>query len=252
MVRAARVPQQHHVTWLDTIRDSSGESYRTRSSHLACPFSRIRLAPDRVPRQSSGRVGVKCWRRDSFHIVLANCVMPKKKHPGSIGATVPKLMPHLVPKPLWGKSAAQLFKGKGHGVWKRIRSDALQVAPNACQVCSEPGPDSTLNCHELWDYDDEHSTATLVGLRIQCRNCDCAVHMGRAEKHGFLDVAIAQLCKVNGITEPEAIRLYRRAKGVWSQRNKKQWRIVVAKRLMEQYPELAALEQTGGGAQAQD
>jgi len=171
--------------------------------------------------------------------------MPKKKHPGNIGGTVPtelKITPHLVPKPLWGKSAAQLFKGKGRAVWKRIRTDALQVALHACQVCSDPGPDSALNCHELWDYDDERGTATLVGLRIQCRNCDCAVHMGRAEKHGFLNVAIAQLCKVNGIGEPEAVRLYRRAKGVWSQRNKKQWQIVVEKSLLERYPGLAALE----------
>jgi hypothetical protein len=175
--------------------------------------------------------------------------MPKKKHPGNIGATASpeaKLMPHLVPKPLWGKSAAQLFKGKGRAVWKRIRSDALQVALHACQVCSDAAPDTALNCHELWDYDDEHGTATLVGLRIQCRKCDCAVHMGRAEKQGVLDVAIAHLCIVNGIGEPEAMKLYRRARGVWSQRNKKQWRIVVAKSLLERYPELAALERITG------
>jgi hypothetical protein len=179
--------------------------------------------------------------------------MPKKKHRGNIGATAslePRLIPHLVPKPLWGKSAAQLFKGKGRAVWKRIRTEALQVALNACQVCSDATPESVLNCHELWEYDDEHATATLVGLRIQCRNCDCAVHMGRAEKQGFLDVAIAQLCKVNGIGEPEAMTLYRRAKGVWSQRNKKQWRIVVAKPLLERYPELAVLEQMGSGEHA--
>jgi hypothetical protein len=172
--------------------------------------------------------------------------MPKKKHPGSTSGTASqelKLMPHLVPKPLWGKSAAQLFKGKGRAAWKRIRNDALQVAVHACQVCSDAAPDSALNCHELWDYDDGRGTATLVGLRIQCRKCDCAVHMGRADKQGFLDVAIAQLCKVNGIGEPEAMRLYRRAKSVWSQRNKKQWGIVVSKPLLERYPELAALEQ---------
>jgi hypothetical protein len=176
--------------------------------------------------------------------------MPKKKHSGTISATVPpepKLMPHLVPKPLWGKSAAQLLlKGKGRAVWKQIRSDALQVALHACQVCSDPGPDSVLHCHELWEYEDESGTATLVGLRIQCRKCDCAVHMGRAEKHGLFNVAIARLCKVNGIGEPEAASLYRRAKGVWTQRNNKQWRIVVAKPLLERYPELAALEQSAG------
>jgi hypothetical protein len=180
--------------------------------------------------------------------------MPKKKHPRNIGATAspePKLMPHLVPKPLWGKSAAQLFKGKARAVWKRIRSNALQVALGVCQVCSDPVPESDLNCHELWDYDDDRGTATLVGLRMQCRKCDCAVHMGRAEKQGFLDVAIAQLYKVNGVGELEAMKLYRRARGIWSQRNKKQWRIVVAESLLERYPELVALERMGGSPQQQ-
>jgi len=147
-----------------------------------------------------------------------------------------KLTPHLVPKPLWGKSAANLLKG---AVWNRIRADVLQAARHACEVCS--ASESVMICHELWDYDDERGTATLIGMRIQCRNCDCAVHMGRARKRGFGDVALAQLVKVNCIPVREAKMLYRGAMDKWKQRNKKKWRIVVAKSLLQRYPELAAL-----------
>ena len=150
-----------------------------------------------------------------------------------------KLRPHLVPKPLWGKSAANLLK---RADWERIRREALQAARHACQVCSDAESASGLNCHELWDYDDEHGTATLVGLRIQCRNCDSAVHMGRAVRRGFSDTAIAQLVKVNGISPREAKTLYRSAMDEWKRRNKKHWRIVVAKSLVERYPELTILE----------
>jgi hypothetical protein len=150
-----------------------------------------------------------------------------------------KLRPNLVPKPLWGKSAANLLK---RGDWERIRRDAVQAARHACQVCFDPASAGTLNCHELWDYDDEQGTATLVGLRMQCRNCDSAVHMGRAVKRGVGNAAIAQLVKVNVIGAREAKMLYRSAMDEWRRRNKKQWRIVVEKSLMERYPELAILE----------
>jgi hypothetical protein len=152
-----------------------------------------------------------------------------------------KLVPHLVPKPLWGKSAANLLK---RAAWERIRVNALELARRACQVCSSAASaNDSLTCHELWDYDDESGTATLVGLRMQCRNCDSAVHMGRAVRRGFGSAAIAQLVKVNRISAPEAKMLYGRAMGTWKQRNTKKWRIVVAKSLLERYPEMAALEQ---------
>ena len=150
-----------------------------------------------------------------------------------------KLRPHLVPKPLWGKSAANLLK---RADWERIRREALQAAGRVCQVCCDAESGSALNCHELWHYDDEHGTATLVGLRMQCRNCDSAVHMGRAVKRGFGNAAIAQLVKVNVIGPREAKMLYRGAMDEWRRRNKKQWRIVVAESLVERYPELAILE----------
>lgn len=149
-----------------------------------------------------------------------------------------KLMPHLIPKPLWGKSAANLLQ---RAAWARIRSDALEAARHACEVCSAFG--GTMTWHELWDYDDKRGTATLIGLRIQCRDCDCAVHMGRARKRGFGDVALAQLVKVNGISVREAKLLYVSALDKWKQRNKREWRIVVANSLLERYLELATLEQ---------
>jgi hypothetical protein len=143
----------------------------------------------------------------------------------------------MVPKPLWRKSAANLLK---RAAWDRIRCDALESARHACQVCATTG--DPLHCHELWEYNDENGTATLVGLRMQCRSCDSAVHMGRAVAHGDGRAALAQLVKVNGIGGREGKMLYREAMDKWKQRNKQQWRIVVAESLLKRYPELAVLE----------
>jgi hypothetical protein len=110
-----------------------------------------------------------------------------------------KLTPDLVPKPLWGKNAHQLFGRRA--LWKKIRSETLEAAHHACEVCSlVPSPihGDRLTCHEVWHYDEKRCVATLTGLRIHCTKCDSAVHMGMAARYGGQDMAIAQLCKVNG------------------------------------------------------
>lgn len=121
-----------------------------------------------------------------------------------------------------------------------MRAGTLEAAKHACEICA--ASTTPLLCHEVWDYDDESGTATLARLEIHCANCDAAVHMGRAIKHGKGSVAIAQLCKVNGILPDEAKKLFADAMAVWRKRNKKEWRIVVAESLLERYPRLAALQ----------
>src|SRR5712691_9288507 len=97
----------------------------------------------------------------------------------------PKLQPQLVPSPLWGINAHKLL-GRG-SAWKRIRSDALEASGHRCEICGEtPSPiyGDPLICLELWRYDDNRATATLIGFEIHCSACDKATHMGRAMEVG--------------------------------------------------------------------
>ncbi len=155
----------------------------------------------------------------------------------------PRLMPHLVPKPLWGKNAHQLFGRRA--LWKQMRSDALEAARHTCEVCSNaPSPihGDPLTCHEVWHYDDKRGVATLTRLKIHCGKCDSAVHMGMAAAYGGLDTAVAQLCKVNEIGPEEAKQLFAAEMILWRKRSKKKWRVAVAKPLLKRYPQLADLE----------
>src|SRR5687767_12446998 len=110
-----------------------------------------------------------------------------------------KLRPELVPKSLWGISGHRLL---GDAKWKAIRLDALRASINRCSVCEAAA--KRLTCHEHWDYDDKKRIATLTALVVHCPNCDTATHMGRAVQHGLKQVAIDQLCLVNGCSEAEA------------------------------------------------
>jgi hypothetical protein len=148
------------------------------------------------------------------------------------------LMPDLVPAPLWGRSAYNMFGGRS--IWrKQIRGDALAEANNRCHVCG--ASEGRLFCHERWQYDDKKATATLTGFEIHCGNCDLVAHPGRAMSIGYGEVMIAHLCTLTGWKPKKAVAAVKQAMDTWSVRSGKNWRIIVAPALLKKYPELAAL-----------
>lgn len=153
-----------------------------------------------------------------------------------------RLQPQLVPRPLWGISARRKL---GRSSWQRIRQDALEAAHQSCEICGE-SPNAIygdpLTCHEVWRYNDNLATATLVSFEIHCPKCDLVTHMGRAMARGFGDEALDQLCQVNGITRLETKRIYTDAMALWQKRSVKKWRVKVAKTLLRRYPQLTELE----------
>jgi hypothetical protein len=150
-----------------------------------------------------------------------------------------KLQPELVPKPLWGISAYRLL-GR-NAKWRAIRQDALRASGNQCSVCGTGG--KGLTCHESWNYDDKRRTATLTAFIIHCPDCDAATHMGRAVQHGFEDVAIAQLCRVNECSADAVRAALRDAMKLWRQRSGYDWTTLVRDELRTFYPALAVLHE---------
>lgn len=152
-----------------------------------------------------------------------------------------KLIPELVPGPLWGRSAHKMLANRV--VWtKQIRGDAIASANNCCEVCG--AADRGLICHDKWQYDDKQTTATLVGFEVHCRDCDAVIHAGRAIKTGPPEVQgilINHLSKVNRCTRQIAQRIFDVAWDQWRARSKKEWTIKVVLALVQRYPELAKL-----------
>ena len=145
-----------------------------------------------------------------------------------------RLIPELIPEPLWGVSAYRVF-GKTKP-WKEIRQDTLENAGNKCEACGADGPQ--LACHDKWKYDDKTRVATLIGFEVRCVLCHSATHIGRAIKLGFEKDAIRQLCKVNRCTEREVGEMIETAMSQWEKRSEKQWKVVIAPELLRRYPRL--------------
>jgi hypothetical protein len=145
-----------------------------------------------------------------------------------------RLLPELIPEPLWGVSAYRVF-GKTKP-WKEIRQETLENAGNRCESCEADGPQ--LACHDKWKYDDKTRVATLIGFEIRCILCHSATHIGRAIELGFEQDAIRQLCKVNRCTEREVEEMIVAAMSQWEERSEKKWTIVIAPALLKRYPRL--------------
>jgi len=148
-----------------------------------------------------------------------------------------KLTPEMVPEPLWGISACRRVRPQS--LWRSIRSCEIDRAGHRCEVCEETTP--PLYCHEQWHYDDRKARATLIGFRVICQDCNYAVHIGLAYNRGKGPEALAQLTRVNSISDLEANQMVERATATWEKRSRKNWRLSVSPRLLRAFPQLRVL-----------
>lgn len=154
-----------------------------------------------------------------------------------------RLVPELVPRPLWGRSAHRMLARRV--AWaKKIRPDALAKAKNCCSICGSTG-EGPLTCHDKWRYDDKTATAKLVGFEIHCGKCDAATYSGRLMNKGLpkeveID-ALQHFCSVNRCTPKDFRCVLASAMDEWHKRSERQWTVKVAAPLIKRYPELAAL-----------
>lgn len=149
-----------------------------------------------------------------------------------------RLIPHLVPSPLWGISAAKRLGRTA--TWQAIREAAFAAAKRRCQLCG--AVPERLHCHEKWDYDDDRKTATLAGFVSICDACHGVIHIGQSTSAGKKGEAMPHLCRINGIDAEVGKKVVHRAFHVWQWRSNQKWKVSVSPALLETYPQLAKLQ----------
>lgn len=130
-----------------------------------------------------------------------------------------KLTIELVPQSLWGKSLANNLPRRE---WQRIRSIILTHQDNECSICGKEGV--TLQCHEIWKYDDEHHIQSLAGFVALCHLCHEVKHYGRSRikaREGKLDIEKINehYCDINGCFLRDLEWDYREEWRVWKERS---------------------------------
>ena len=106
----------------------------------------------------------------------------------------PKLTIELVPTGQWEDNLrSHLTPAK----WNMLRSSCYVRAQHKCEICGGVGNKHPVECHEIWDYNDETQVQKLLGLIALCPPCHQVKHIGLAAVRGFLPNACRHLGKVN-------------------------------------------------------
>jgi hypothetical protein len=136
-----------------------------------------------------------------------------------------KLSIEMVPETMWHNNVRSAVTSTQ---WNKIRKASYEKANYVCEICGGKGWAHPVECHEIWEYDDEAHTQTLKGMISLCPECHRVKHMGRTKALGDYDKAIEHLAEVNGWTKEEALIYVDGEFERWKQRSKSQWTLDIS------------------------
>jgi len=113
---------------------------------------------------------------------------------------VNKIKVQLIPKTTKKQNVRTTYPA----VWPYLRAKALAAADSKCDCC---GAEEGLEVHEEWEWFPKMSPPVqrLMALRVLCRICHAATHIGTYLTNEFRPVELLEhLQTVNGWTEAEA------------------------------------------------
>jgi hypothetical protein len=147
-----------------------------------------------------------------------------------------KLTVELIPKTCHYSNVRTTIKPKE---WDRVRFLSYASAGNKCEICKDTGKNQgyphDLECHEIWEYDDETHTQKLLGLISLCPICHFTKHIGRAIAMGRELICYNQLAQVNAWTQEEIDLHVAESFETYKERSKFEWKLDISMLTKEPY-----------------
>lgn len=134
----------------------------------------------------------------------------------------PRLTIELVPKAVWFSNVRSMVSRQD---WDFLRRNSYKKASYLCEICGGVGKHHPVECHEIWQYDDNKHTQKLLGLISLCPLCHEVKHIGLASIHGRIDTVKRHLAKVNTWTERETNEYVSEQFDVWMDRSLYEWKV---------------------------
>jgi hypothetical protein len=140
----------------------------------------------------------------------------------------PKLTIELVPTTCFFSNVRSELPKKE---WDRLRKASYEAAGHKCEVCGSSGRvqgyKHPVECHEIWEYDDENKIQYLRGLISLCPRCHQVKHIGRTTVIGLQRVAFKHLEKVNGWNHREVVDYVAASFIIHRHRSQFEWKLDV-------------------------
>lgn len=126
----------------------------------------------------------------------------------------------LVPRGIWYKNLRSMLS---HSNWDKLRKEVYKKANYRCEICGGRGDKWPVECHEIWNYDDNVHIQTLTGLIALCPLCHSVKHIGLSQIHGKYESARNHLMKVNEWNIEIANAYIVKAFAIWQRRSQHRW-----------------------------
>jgi|SRR5579859_406360 len=138
---------------------------------------------------------------------------------------IPKLSVELVPESSWGSNLRSMLS---RAEWDVLRKACYKKANYRCEICGGQGRQHPVECHEVWEYNDQAHVQKLIRLIALCPACHEVKHMGRAEIIGRGPQAFAHLLKANNWTPKQAQKHISEAQSIWEARSEFEWKLDIS------------------------
>jgi len=130
----------------------------------------------------------------------------------------------LVPQTAWYIN----LRNRNKEEWDILRKMVYSLyGGNKCGVCKVSGK---VNCHEIWDYDDNSHIQKLIGFIALCDLCHHVKHIGLADilsSKGELDFdkVVNHFIRINNCTKNIFEKYREEAFKKWRERNQYKWEL---------------------------
>ena len=133
-----------------------------------------------------------------------------------------KLKIELLPKGAWGNDFSRTLSRKD---WDTLRNACYERANHKCAICGFVTDD--LDAHEVWDFNIETKTQTLIDIIALCSRCHGVKHIRNSQRLGFGENAKRHFMNVNNCNELEFATYLTKAQMEFEEKNKiYRWKMV--------------------------
>lgn len=136
-----------------------------------------------------------------------------------------KLTVELVPSTCWWSNVRSNLKSSQ---WDKIRRIIYKRSDYKCDVCGGKGITYPVECHEVWEYNDEEKIQRLKGFMALCPPCHMVKHIGLAGLKGNAEIVHERFKKINGLSDEDAMILIGYSWMKWEERSEHEWKLDVS------------------------
>ena len=113
--------------------------------------------------------------------------------------------------------------------WDKLRKQTYKRANNNCEICDNNGKTQgfkhNVECHEIWEYNEETLTQILKDLIALCPMCHKVKHFGRSSAIGQQPQTLRHMEIVNQWTHKQCLDHLANAMMTYLRHSKLKWKI---------------------------